>query len=75
MTLEITAMGDTEKERNSYAWGVRMGFCYAAELLKQRAAADKEKAGSNPSGPYTEAANYVEARTPKGSVEAHFKVK
>lgn len=73
--MEISAIGDTEKERQSYASGVRMGFFYAAKLLKDAAEKAKEKAGACPAGPLTNAANIIESRMPKGGVEASFRVK
>lgn len=66
--MGILVRGDTEGERRMYAEGYRMGMFYASQLLLERAKEAKEVAGKSPAGPFTDAANIVQARMPKGEI-------
>lgn len=65
---EIIVHGSTDEERKAYAFGLRMGMFHAVKLLTDRGKEIGEVAGASPAGKWTDAANYVAARTPKGDI-------
>lgn len=68
MMHEVICHGDTDAERKSFAMGYRLGMFAASKLLQDRAKEAGEVAGACPAGPYTESANVIQARLPKGEI-------